>query len=263
MTKAALLVLSGGQDSTTAGFWAKQHFDEIHAVTFDYGQRHSLEIDAAGEVAELMGVTSHEIINLGSILKGKSPLTDPDEPLEQYADFAAMDQVIGNRIELTWVPMRNALFLTIAANRACCLGIDDIVAGMCQLDQTNYPDCRPGFVTSQAMTICCALGLNIATFHIHTPLMNVNKHESIRMAMHMKGAYPALAWTHTAYDNAYPPTGKDHATVLRAYGFEQAGVPDPLIMRAVREGLLTLPEASNYTPSAVAEYEHVMERGHY
>jgi 7-cyano-7-deazaguanine synthase len=240
----ALVVLSGGQDSTTCLFWAKKYFAEVHAVTFDYNQRHRRELDAARAVAKLAGVASHEVVELGPILKGRSPLTDSSQPLEQYQDFSSMDKIIGDRVELTFVPMRNALFLTLAANRAVCLDSYDLVTGVCQADNANYPDCRESFIKAQSRATSQALGVN--DFRVHTPLMNLTKADSISLAQRL-GCYEALAWTHTAYDGQYPPVGKDHATVLRAHGFEEAGVPDPLVVRAYMDGLMPLPTTSNYT----------------
>ena len=239
---SALVVLSGGQDSTTCLFWAKRYFDEVHAITFDYGQRHARELQAARDVAEIAGVASHKVVVVGPILAGRSPLTNPAEALEQYADHDSMAAVIGNRVELTFVPMRNALFLTLAANRAVCKDIHNLVTGVCEADNANYPDCRQSFIESQAMTIREALA---TSFAIHTPLMRLNKPASVQLALQL-GCYTALAFTHTAYDGQYPPVGKDHATVLRAYGFEQAGVPDPLVVRAWSEGVMKLPDTDNY-----------------
>lgn len=244
MTTSALVVLSGGQDSTTCLFWAKQQFETVHALTFDYNQRHRREIDAARKVAELAGVDSHEVLQLGPILKGRSPLTNPDEPLETYTDYASMDKIIGDRVELTFVPMRNALFLTLAANRAAVLGCNNIITGVCQQDNANYPDCREDFICSMEWMIHDALGdKGIA---VRAPLMFLSKAESVHLALSIPGAYPALAWTHTAYDGSYPPNGKDHASTLRAQGFLEAGVADPLVVRAVEEGLMSLPTTANY-----------------
>jgi 7-cyano-7-deazaguanine synthase len=242
---AALVVLSGGQDSTTCLYWAKKHFVEVHALTFDYNQRHRREIEAAQKVGRLAGVASHEVLELGPILKGRSPLTNPDETLELYDNYQQMDKVIGDRVELTFVPMRNALFLTLAANRAIVKGIMDVVTGVCQQDNANYPDCREEFIDAQVQTINRALGIK-GQFRIHTPLMHLTKAQSIKMAQSMFGCYDALAWTHTAYDGNYPPTSKDHANTLRAQGFLEAGVPDPLVVRAWQDGLMELPTTRNY-----------------
>lgn len=254
MSTRALVVLSGGQDSTTCLYWARKQYDEIHAITFDYSQRHRREIDAAANIASMAGVASYEIITLGPILNGRSPLTS-DAPLEQYVDHASMEKIIGDRVEKTFVPMRNALFLTLAANRAICRDILNIVTGVCQADNANYPDCRRRFIDDQQDTINSALGLDKYAaangfadkmMAIETPLMDLSKAQSIKFALQHDGCYTALAYSHTAYDGAYPPTGKDHATILRAHGFEEAGVPDPLIVRAYYEGVMALPRTANY-----------------
>jgi 7-cyano-7-deazaguanine synthase len=242
----ALVVLSGGQDSTTCLFWARQQFDEVHAITFDYGQRHARELEAAATVAKMAGVKTHEVLKIPAILRSTSPLVDPGAELEQYASFEQMEEKIGYRIELTFVPMRNALFLTIAANRAIALDCRDLVTGVCQQDNANYPDCREVFVRAQEVAIVTALGLGVGRFRIHTPLMDLTKAETVQMAANLPGCWEALAYSHTAYDGAYPPTGRDHATLLRAEGFRQAGMPDPLVVRAYREGLMPLPETDNY-----------------
>jgi 7-cyano-7-deazaguanine synthase len=240
----AMVVLSGGQDSTTCLFWARKLFKEVHAVTFDYNQRHIIEIEAARKIAQMAGVASHQVISVGPILGGRSPLTNPNEALETYSDYAEMDKIIGNRVEKTFVPMRNALFLTIAANRAVCLDCYDLVTGVCEQDNANYPDCRASFIDSQNETVNQALGID--NFRIHTPLITMTKAASILLAKTLPGCMEALAYSHTAYDGTYPPVSKDHASVLRAQGFLEAGVPDPLVVRAWREGLMPLPETANY-----------------
>lgn len=250
MISKALVILSGGQDSTTCLFWAKQTFAEVHAITFDYGQKHRIELDAARRVAAMADVASHEIVYVPGLLHGRSPLLDPSQRLETYADFDSMDKTIGDRVELTFVPMRNLLFLALAANRAICAEIRDLVTGVCQADNANYPDCRLTFVTKAQEAINSALGLDRRgmgpQFAIHTPLMDLSKAESIALAETLPGCMEALAYSHTAYDGAYPPTGKDHASVLRAHGFEEAGLPDPLVVRAWREGAMSLPHTRNY-----------------
>lgn len=255
----ALVVLSGGQDSSTCLFWATRKFgrENVSAITFDYDQRHRIEIEAAVKVAELARVAErHEIVVLGPILKGASPLTDSDQQLEQYDTFESMEQIIGDRVETTFVPLRNALFLTLAGNAAAALGATYIVTGVCQADNANYPDCRRSFVDAQEVTINLALGVAAEAddrwMRIATPLMDMSKARSIQMAMSLEGAYSALAFTHTAYDGQYPPVGKDHATVLRARGFQEAKVPDPLVLRAWRQRKMELPKTPNYSTPNVA-----------
>jgi len=262
-TPKALVVLSGGQDSTTClALAVRDHGAEnVRCVTFDYGQRHSREIQAAQDVAMLFGVAQPEVIVVGpQVLAGTSPLTDKTAELEQYTDFQTMDAIIGNRVEKTFVPMRNALFLTIAANRAVVHGHHWIYTGVCQADNANYPDCRQVFVRAQQHTINMALGFDDMdpdgegeALRIATPLMNLSKAHSIHMLVERCGphAFAALAWSHTAYDGQYPPLGHDHATLLRAQGFLEAGWPDPLVLRAYSEGLMELPQTPNYADSIV------------
>lgn len=242
MNHPVMLVLSGGQDSTTCAYWAKHRLvgvGDIHAVTFDYGQLHRVEIDAAVSCADAIDCATHEIVQVGPILKGTSPLINPTSELAQYRDHESLP----GGLEDTFVPGRNALFLTLAANRAYCLGLTDIVAGLCQEDYGGYPDCRQVFVDAFMH------GLNLAhdrAFKLHTPLMDLTKAQSVKLAMELPGCYRQLAHSHTSYDGAFPPVGKDHATLLRAKGFEEAGVPDPLVLRAWTERVMGLPSTPNY-----------------
>ena len=235
---AALLVLSGGQDSTTCGYWARNDggpagagkgVDELHGVTFNYGQLHWRELDALKKIGEMLELSSHEFIEVGPVLKGTSPLINSDQELEQYEDH----QSLPGGLEKTFVPARNALFLTLAANRAYCLGINDIITGVCEEDNGGYPDCRADFILSMESTLSLAHDFEM---WIHTPLMHMDKAASVNLALDLPGCYEALAYSHTSYDGAYPPTGKDHATLLREKGFDLAGVPDPLVMRAWIDG---------------------------
>lgn len=249
----ALVVLSGGQDSTTCLFWAVHHFgvENVRTITFDYNQRHRIEIEAAANVAKLAGISPHHqsVVELGPVLVGTSPLTNEDIKLETYEDYDSMSRTIGSRVEKTFVPLRNALFLTVAANRAATYGYHQMVTGVCQADGANYPDCTRPFIEQMSLAINEALGYTWSNamehggpwIKIHTPLMHLAKHESIAMALELPGCYSALAYTHTAYDGQYPPTGKDHASILRAKGFEDALWPDPLVVRAVLEGAMPRP----------------------
>lgn len=252
-TSAALVVFSGGQDSTTCLGWALDTFKRVATLTFDYGQRHAIEIEAAARVRKHFEEATGRIIHNrtvkidGGVLVSTSPLTDPNAILETYSTHTEMEAIIGDRVEKTFVPMRNAVFLMIAANHAVDLQCANLVTGVCEADNANYPDCRATFVDAAEDTICEALGLGDGGFRVHTPLMSKSKAESVHFALDLPHTYDALAWSHTAYDGTYPPTSKDHASVLRAHGFEEAGVPDPLVIRAWKEGLMKLPDTANYS----------------
>lgn len=250
MSKKILIVLSGGQDSTTCLYWAQQQsFDEVHAISFDYGQRHATELECAKKIAQDANVTSHKIVKLGPIFGGDSPLVS-DTELEQYADHASLP----GGLEKTFVPMRNQMFLTLAASHAYSIGCRNIVTGVCEEDFGGYPDCRRSFV--EALETACNLGTftgedgALGALKIHTPLMDLTKAQSVDFAVRL-GAYKALAFSHTAYDGKFPPIGNDHASLLRAKGFEEAGYPDPLVVRAafILDDF-QLPKSSNYDVAA-------------
>lgn len=238
------MVLSGGQDSTICLYWAKRQFDVVHCVSFDYGQRHRIELKSAKMVAKMANVASHQIIKVPNVLTSCSPLTEPKIGLEHYMDYETMDKIIGDRVELTFVPMRNAFFLTIAANVATSKQCTDLVTGVCQQDNANYPDCRAEFIDSQQHTVNNALGID--QFTIHTPLMDMSKAQSIRLAQTLDGCMKALAYSHTCYAGKYPPCGKCHSCVLRAQGFKEAGVPDPLIERTKHQHWFGNPVMDNF-----------------
>jgi 7-cyano-7-deazaguanine synthase len=247
----ALVILSGGQDSTTCLFWALAHHDEVYALTFDYGQRHRIEIDAAIKVAQMGGVTDHKVVSVPECLLSVSPLVESSSELEQYENPHQMEQVIGDRREITFVPMRNALFLTIAANHAEFLDARDIYIGVCQMDNANYDDCRRSFISAAELYINTALGHDHRNesrgwIRLQTPLLNMTKEQTVHLAYSNPACWAAMAYTHTSYDGKYPPTDMNHANVLRADGFEKAGRPDPLVLRAHSEGLMDLPATANY-----------------
>ena len=151
-----------------------------------------------------------------------------------------MEKEVGKRIETTFVPMRNAFFLTLAANIAFAKGCNNLVTGVDEEDNANYPDCREAFVRSQEDTINLALGLekgDAGAFRLHTPLIHKSKAETIALAQSLPGCMEAMAYTHTCYAGVFPPCGKCHSCVLRAHGFAEAGVEDPLLVRAARLGL--------------------------
>lgn len=246
--RSALVVLSGGQDSTTCLFWALQNYDAVGAISFDYGQRHVRELDSAAFVYELARLEMDRgnstrcrdmlryrmVKKLGNIFEGLSPLTNPMSKLETYNSIEEMDAKLSDRIELTFVPGRNAVFLSIAYGVAVALNYDDVVTGVNEADAGNYPDCTPVFVTEMQAAMRSATRSNVG---IVTPLQGLEKLDIVTMAEKLPGCWNALAFTTSDYAGEYPP-GKNHASVLRAHGFAEAERDDPLVHRAYMEGLL-------------------------
>lgn len=223
--KKALVVLSGGQDSTTCAAFAYKDFDEVHAITFNYKQRHSLELESAIAVAKALGLASHEIIDLGPILKGSSPLVS-DNPLGQYNSA----EELPTGVEPTFIPGRNILFLTIASNRAACLRIRDIFIGVCEADFAGYWDCRQSFIDAMAVALSEGIYGNREAFHLYTPLMYLTKAQSVKLAQELLGERfeSVMELTHTCYAGVKGGCGKCHACILRDRGFKEAGIDDPI-----------------------------------
>ncbi|MGB5688445.1 MAG: 7-cyano-7-deazaguanine synthase QueC [Woeseiaceae bacterium] len=216
----ALVVLSGGQDSTTCLYWAIDRFGlaAVDTVTFDYGQRHHIELECAARVAEIAGVGNTVLpIDTFAALGGDS-LTDPDVDVQDETDT---DTGLPN----TFVPGRNLVFLTYAAAFAYRRGIRNIVTGVAQTDFSGYPDCRAE--TISALQEALRLGMETDVI-IHTPLMHLSKKETVELARDL-GGLPAMAYTHTCYNGERPPCGHCPACKLRAKGFAQAGIEDPLL----------------------------------
>ena len=238
----ALVVLSGGQDSTACLYWALNNsfYTEVHAVTFNYGQRHRAEIEAAKTIAKMAGVASHEVVTLGSVLKGTSPLVNNSFNVEKYKDAASLP----GGLEKTFVPGRNTLFLTLAANRAYVLGVNHIITGVSQEDYGGYPDCRQDFILSMEDTLNRGLRMgddDPFKLTIKTPLIQLTKKQTVELAKNLGiGAWDATGFSHTCYEGGVPskllpeitvPCGKCHACLLREKGFAEAGFEDPLVTR--------------------------------
>ncbi len=216
----ALVVLSGGQDSTTCLYWALDRFDHnaIDTVSFDYGQRHHIELDCAARVAEFAGVPNTCLPIDTFAAMGGDALTDPDVEVASGTNEQA-------GLPNTFVPGRNLIFLTFAAAYAYQRGIRHLVIGVAQTDYSGYPDCREGTIT--ALQHALRLGME-SDVTIHTPLMHLSKKETVELARDL-GALPAMALTHTCYNGERPPCGQCAACELRARGFAEAGVADPLL----------------------------------
>lgn len=216
----ALVVLSGGQDSTTCLYWAIERFGKanVATVTFDYGQRHRIEIECAANVAEQAGVTNICLpINTFATLGGDA-LTDSRIDVEPNA-------VPDNDLPNTFVPGRNLVFLTFAAALAYQRGIGNLVTGVAQTDYSGYPDCREETIRALQTALRAGMESDVV---IHTPLMHLSKRQTVELARDL-GGLDAMGLTHTCYNGARPPCGECPACTLRAKGFAEAGIEDPLL----------------------------------
>lgn len=219
MKEKALVILSGGQDSTTCVYWAIERFgrESVESLTFDYGQLHRQELGAASRVAGHAGIPN-VILPINTLEAiGGSALTDPSIEVPRMTE--------DDSLPATFVPGRNLVFLTFAAAYAWRHDIEHLVTGVAQTDYSGYPDCRRDTIDALEKTL--ALGL-ARRFTIHTPLMNLSKKDTVLLAKGL-GAMDAMALTHTCYNGSVPPCGECAACVLRARGFAEAGIPDPLI----------------------------------
>ncbi len=218
MSIEALVVLSGGQDSTTCLYWALDRFGAgaVDTITFDYGQRHRIELECAHRVAEFTQVPNRVFpIDTFSALGGNA-LTDAGIDVSEDGDAG---------LPSTFVPGRNIVFLTFAAAYAWQRNIGDLVTGVTQTDYSGYPDCRQGTIDALESTIRLGMESRVV---IHTPLMNLSKKETVLLAKDL-GGLDAMAFTHTCYEGVRPPCGECPACRLRARGFDEAGIADPLL----------------------------------
>ncbi len=219
----ALVLLSGGQDSTTALFWAKENFKEIYTISFYYGQRHSIELESVKKIVEIANV-ENKIIDISFLkdLTTSALLKDEDIKINPH-----------NNLPTSFVPGRNMLFLSIAASYAYDKGIRDLVIGVSQVDYSGYPDCRDDFIRSMERTISYAMDTK---FRIHAPLIYMSKKDEV-LYMESIGKLDVLAFTHTCYKGVFPPCGECPACKLRAGGFKEAGIEDPIYKRIRGEKL--------------------------
>jgi 7-cyano-7-deazaguanine synthase len=221
----AVVLLSGGLDSYTAAAIARRDGFDLYALTILYGQRHALEVSAARAVARALGVTRHLELPIDLRAIGGSSLTS-DASVPRDRDLASTD------IPSTYVPARNTIFLSLALAWAEVVGAADIVIGVNALDYSGYPDCRPEFVRAfeQLATVATRAGVEGARFRVQTPLINLSKSAIIRRGLELGLDY---GMTHSCYDPAPDgrPCGRCDSCVLRAKGFAEVGVLDPLAVR--------------------------------
>ena len=227
----AVVLLSGGLDSTTAAAWAKAEGHDLYALSFDYGQRHRKELARARQVAAALGAREHKVLRLPLGDLGHSALTDraiavPDAPKPGPGAAA-----IGSSIPSTYVPARNTVFLAFALGYAEVVGASAIVIGANALDYSGYPDCRPDYLEAfeRMATLATKAGVEGRTVKVLAPLLHMSKRDIVQTARRLKAP---IAQTWSCYRGGRLPCGTCESCVLRAKGFAEAGVDDPALAAA-------------------------------
>lgn len=222
----AICLLSGGLDSTTCLAIARAENFDCYCLSFDYGQRHRVELENANRIAERLGAREHRVLRIDLRAFGGSALTDDIEvPKDRAADEMKRE------IPTTYVPARNTIFLSFAVAYAEVVSASDIFVGVNAIDYSGYPDCRPEFIRAfeRMANLATKAGVEGTTkIAIRTPLITMSKAAIVRKALKLG---IDLSWTHSCYDPDPQgrACGRCDACVLRRRGFEEAGVPDPLL----------------------------------
>ncbi len=218
--KIALVVFSGGQDSTTCLHWAIKKFKSVQTVFFNYQQRHlNAELKAAQTITKKLGLKL-KILSIETFQEiGGNSLLDKNKKIE----------TLKSSLPNTFVLGRNLIFLTYAAAYAHTQDIQNLVTGVCETDYSGYPDCRQDTIKSLEKTLCLGIAGGI---QIHTPLMFLNKAKTILLAQKL-GGLQTLADSHTCYEGKTPPCGNCPSCILRDKGFKEAGILDPLIHKVI------------------------------
>jgi 7-cyano-7-deazaguanine synthase len=222
--KKAVVLSSGGIDSTTVMAMAKHEGFEIHSLSFFYGQRHAVELEAAQKVADAMGAAKHLVINIDLKKIGGSSLTDDmDVPKARH------ERAMSQEIPVTYVPARNTIFLSFALAWAEILESSDIFIGVNAIDYSGYPDCRPEYIDAfeRMANLATKAGVEgITKIKIRTPLIRLTKAQIIKKGFNLGVDYSV---THSCYDPSPQglACGRCDSCFLRKKGFKEAGVDDP------------------------------------
>ncbi len=224
----AVALLSGGLDSATAAAMATREGFRVRALTLRYGQRHEVEVQAAGRVARSLGVVEHVVLDLDLRAFGGSALTDEIEVPKSLSV-----EGVGGGIPITYVPARNTIFLALALGLAEARGCSDVFIGVSAVDYSGYPDCRPEFIRAfqDLSVVATKAGVTGNAIRIHAPLISMNKAEIIREGVELGVDY---SLTHSCYDPTAEGLACGHcdSCLLRLDGFRRAGVIDPIRYQA-------------------------------
>jgi 7-cyano-7-deazaguanine synthase len=219
MKTKAVILTSGGLDSATLLAMAHSNGRECYSLSFDYGQRHRAELNAARGLAERYGDVIHRVVSLDLSAIGGSALTDMDIPVPTTPQEG---------IPITYVPARNTVFLSLALGWAEVLGASEIYIGVNAVDYSGYPDCRPEFIAAyqQLIGVATKAGVEGASISLETPLIDLSKGAIIDAGLRLGVDYSLTVSCYQA-DEMGRACGECDSCRLRAAGFEQAGVPDP------------------------------------
>jgi 7-cyano-7-deazaguanine synthase len=220
----AIVLLSGGLDSATAAAWARHQGYRLSALSFDYGQRHRVELAAARDVAAALGIADHVVLKLDLAAFGGSALVDPGLSVPKDRS----DTAIAHGIPVTYVPARNTVFLSLALAMAEARGAESIVLGVNAIDYSGYPDCRPEFLAAfaEVARLGTKAGVEGRPIEIVAPLVTLSKAEIISLGISLGLDYRL---TTSCYDPDADgrPCGRCDSCLIRAAGFRAAGAPDP------------------------------------
>ena len=225
MKKTAVILLSGGLDSTTCVAIAKDQGFELYGLTINYGQKHIFELESAKSIASYFDIKNHSIIDINLAQFGGSALTSSMN-VPKNRNVSDM-----NDIPVTYVPARNTVFLSIALARAETINAFDIFIGVNALDYSGYPDCRPAFISEFEKLANLATKNGVekkGEYKIHTPLISLTKSEIITKGLDLNIDYSMTSSCYDPSDNGYP-CGLCDACQLRLKGFKEAGLKDPLV----------------------------------
>ncbi|MGD9345382.1 MAG: 7-cyano-7-deazaguanine synthase QueC [Candidatus Aminicenantes bacterium] len=228
--KHALVLFSGGLDSTTALYWAIEKYEHVHALTFDYGQRHRIELDSSQKITENLNIPQKMLrIDLQQI--GGSSLTDPATPLLPFEPSVSEKDGPPS----TYVPFRNGIFLALAAAWAEVRGYTEIVCGFHVLDSPDYPDTREEFVKAmeEAINQGSRASYSQRRINIRAPFLEMNKAEIITKGLSLGADY---SYSVSCYAGTEIPCGECAACRIRQNAWEKIGAEDPLLLRIKKEG---------------------------
>ena len=223
MNNKAVILLSGGLDSTTCLAIAKNQGFDLNALTFNYGQRHDFELESAQKIVDHFQIKNHSVVNIDLAQFGGSALTDEIDVPKDRSESEMTD------IPLTYVPARNTVFLSLALAWAETINAFNIFIGVNILDYSGYPDCRPEYIAAFEKTanLATKAGVSGESFKIHTPLINMKKSEIILNGLKLGVDYSLTSSCYDPLKNG-TPCGHCDACILRLKGFQEANAIDPL-----------------------------------